>query len=190
MVSGLTTAVGVQVIIVLFIIFRAIRVYRGRALSPPMLFAFPVLTTLIFAATEAETVASIPSAYPLWALVDTAAMVAAALVTVPLAPRFVHVWKDDSGQFFYRYGIELIAFYLGMWVVRFALAAVYDPSSLAFDFSTPTTLSGTTATAMLIVQGLFAVSSGVVIGRAIGTFRLYLRKAGPPPLRSSNAPLR
>lgn len=181
--SATTYAIAVQGLIVLFLAYRSVQAYPGRHLSPARLFVFPVFTLLIFLATEAETVASIPAAYPVWAIVDAVALVVAAVVTVPVTPRFVQVTEVAPGDYVYRYGIELIALYLGLWIVRFALAALYDPSSLAFDFSSsPSALSGTPATVMLIVQALFAISTGVVVGRSVGTYRLYERENPPPPL--------
>lgn len=182
--SALEAAIGFQALIIIILLIRSIRVYYGRPLQPVRLFLFPALTILIFLLTEAETIASIPSAYPLWAVVDAVTLVAAAAVTIPLAPRFVTVTKVSENEFTYRYGIELIALYLGLWVVRFALALVYDPNSLIFSTNVTTTLTGGASSVMLIVQTLFAISSGIVVGRSIGAYRLYLRELHPPPLPS------
>lgn len=182
--STLQGAVAVQALLIFFLAYRSLRLYHGRPLSPVRLFVFPAFTTLIFLATEVETAASVPVFYPLWAIVDGVAFTAALVATIPLAPRFVTVTSSRDGSFTYRYGIELIAFYLGLWVVRLALALVYDPSSLAFDFSIPSTLTSSPATAMLVVQTLFAVSTGVVVGRSVGTYVLYRKERARSPLAS------
>lgn len=174
MATAIGSVIALQVVIVAWIVFRSVRLYYGRRLSVPRLFLFPALTLLIFLSTEVQTVASIPSAYPGWAAVDGAVLLLAAIVTVPLAPRFVTVTKAPRGGYLYRYGIELISLYLVLWIARFALAAVYDPTSLGFAFSPGgAALSGTAATVLLTVQTLFAASSGIVVGRSIGTYRVY-----------------
>jgi hypothetical protein len=105
---------------------------------------------------------------------------ASTAVAVLVARRLVAVYPGTDGRWMYRYGIELIAFYLGVWVVRLALAIYYDPASLEFTVGAAPALSPVASDVMQLVQGLFSISTGLVIGRAVGTYRLYLRARSRP----------
>jgi hypothetical protein len=177
----------IEAILALWILVRSIRTYQGRVVSVARLFAFPVLTGLLWVLAEGETAITIPWSFPLWTAIDVVVLVGAALLTVPFAGRLVRVYRGSDQRWMYRYGIELIAFYLGVWFVRLALAVYYDPSSLYFTIGPAPALTGTAAIAMQTVQGLFSVSSGLVAGRSAVTYRLYrAAQSAPPP---SSAPL-
>lgn len=179
--SQLEFDVGIQAVLAIWIAARSYRSYQGRLYSPGRVMLFPVLILLLFAETEFETVVTVPWAFPLWTAVDVAVVVTAALATLPLAERLVRVSRRPDGEWYYQYGIELIAFYLGLWVVRLGLAAYFDPASI--EFAVPTTaLSSTASIVVVLIQALFSISSGLVIGRAICTYRLHERARGSAPL--------
>jgi hypothetical protein len=170
---AITDTLVIEVLIAFVILGRSIRTYYGRTLSVPRLLLFPVLATVLWIAAEASTAYSIPSSFPIWTGIDAALVVVGALVTLPLASRLIRVYQGPDGQWMYRYGIELIAFYLTSWVVRLALAAYFDPSSLEFTYTTGPPLSAVASLAMQVVQILFSLSTGLLIGRTAGTIRLY-----------------
>ena len=61
------------------------------------------------------------------------------------------------------------------------LALYFDPASIEVEVgAAPVALSATAAAVLVLIQGLFAVSSGLVIGRGIGTYRLYSRAQKRP----------
>ncbi len=172
--NGLEIAVAVQALLAIWIGVRSYGSYQGRLYSTGRVLIFPVLILLVYAATELETIATVPWAFPTWTSVDLVVLVAAALATLPIANRLVRVSQRSDGQWYYQYGIELIGFYLALWVARLALAAYYDPASLEFVISsTAAPLSAATSAVLVLIQGLFSVSSGLVIGRGIGTYRLH-----------------
>jgi hypothetical protein len=151
-----------------------------------LLVTFPLLTIFLWASAEAVTAYSIAWSYPWWILLDAAIMVGGALVTIPLAGRIVKVYRDPDGRWMYRYHLGLIAFYLSSWVVRLTLAAYFDPNSLEFTTTPGPPLSAFASEVMQLVEILFSLSTGLVIGRSMGTYRLYrkaLTRQPPVPAR-------
>jgi hypothetical protein len=171
--TAVETAIGIEAILVLWIGVRSYRSYQGRLYSAGRVLVFPVLILLLFLSTEYDTIVAVPWALPLWTIVDLVVLTAAALATLPLAPRLVRVTRRDDGEWYYQYGIELIAVYLGLWVVRLGLAAYFDPSSIEFVTPTGPAPSATASEVLVLIQGLFSISSGLVIGRGVGTYRLH-----------------
>ncbi|MGC2288614.1 MAG: hypothetical protein WA688_01990 [Thermoplasmata archaeon] len=180
--TGLETAIGFEAILVVWIGVRSYGSYQGRRYSSSRVVVFPALILLLYLVTEFETIAAVPWAFPVWTAIDLAVLVGSALATLPFADQLVHVFRSPDGEWYYQYGIELIGIYLALWVVRFGLAAYYDPSSIEFVVPTGAALSTTASDALVLIQGLFSISSGLVFGRAIGTYRLHRRateRVGP-----------
>jgi hypothetical protein len=185
--SPLVSVLAFEVFLVLLIGYRSLLNYRGRPLSVARLVTFPALVLLLWVVAQAETAYAIPASFPLWIALDIGVVVVGALVTVPLAGRLITVYQGPDGRWMYRYGIELIVFYLVSWVVRLVLATVFDPSSLEFTAGTAPTLSPLASSVMLVVQALFSLSTGLVVGRAVVTYRTYRMAesrtaASAPPL--------
>jgi hypothetical protein len=178
---GLVQILVIEVLVAVLILYRSIRTYRGRVLRVARLVMFPVLTLLLWLAAEAETALTVPWTFPWWTAVDVGLVVVAAAATLPLAPRLLSVFQASDGQWMYRYGIELIAFYLTVWVVRLALAVYYDPNSLEFTFTTAPAISAAASEALQIVQLLFSLSTGLVVGRSISTYRMYRQASARTP---------
>jgi hypothetical protein len=168
-----TDVVAFEVLIAVWILYRSIRNYQGRRLVLARVVSFPVLAGLLWLAAEGSTALTIPWTFPWWTAIDVALVAVAIGVTLPLAPRLVSVYVGADREWWYRYGIELIAFYLAAWVVRLVLAVYYDPSSLEFTVSTGPALSPLASDVMQVVQMLLSISTGLVVGRAAGTYRLY-----------------
>jgi hypothetical protein len=180
--SSLAPILGFEALIAVVILTRSIRNYRGRSLSVALLVSFPVLTVLLWLAAEAETLYSIPWTYPWWTLLDGGFVVLGAAVTIPFAHRLVQVYQSPDGGWMYRYHLGLIAFYLASWVVRLGLAAYFDPASLEFTTSTGPPLSALASEVMQVVELLFSLSTGLVVGRSIATYRLYQKALATSPL--------
>jgi len=170
---ALVQVVFIEALVAVFILLRSLRTYRGRVLSVARLVVFPAAIVLLWALAEAENAISLPGSWPWWSLVDVGLVVAAAVATVPLAPRLLSVFRGSDGQWMYRYGIELISFYLAAWVVRLALSLYFDPASLEFAIGPVPAISTNAAQAMQLVQALFSVSTGLVVGRSASTYRMY-----------------
>ncbi len=172
--SAIQSAIAVQVIVVLILLVRAVRMYRGQRFSVARLAVFPFLVMLLFAFTELETDLAVAWAYPVWTVVDVVLVAVAAVATIPFAERIVQVHRQADGGWSYRYGVEIIGIYLSLWVVRLGLALYFDPSSLLFTTPAPgTVLSAGASEALVLIQVLFSVSSGLVIGRSVGAYRVY-----------------
>lgn len=178
--TALETAIVVEALLIVWIGVRSYRSYQGRPYSSTRVLVFPVLIFLLFAVTEFETISTVPWAFPIWTAIDVAVLVAGAVVTLPIAGRLVHVERRNDGMWYYRYGVELISFYLALWIVRLALAIYYDPASIEFAPPSGVPLSATASEVLVLIQGLLALSSGLVVGRGIGTYRLAQRSAGTP----------
>ena len=185
--AALENVLVIEALIAVVILVRSARTYRGRALQVSRLVLFPCLATLLWLAAEAATVYSTPAIFPLWTAVDAGLVVVGALVTLPLAPRLITVYRAEDGQWMYRYGVELIALYLASWVVRLGLAAYFDPSSLEFSYTTGPPLSALASAVMQLVELLFSLSTGLVIGRSVATYRLYRKALADSP--SAEKPL-
>jgi len=179
--AALENVLVIEALIAVVILVRSARTYRGRALQVSRLVLFPCLATLLWLAAEAATVYSTPAIFPLWTAVDAGLVVVGALVTLPLAPRLITVYRAEDGQWMYRYGVELIALYLASWVVRLGLAAYFDPSSLEFSYTTGPPLSALASAVMQLVELLFSLSTGLVIGRSVATYRLYRKALADSP---------
>jgi hypothetical protein len=173
--SGLESALVIEALLVVWIAYRSYSSYQGRAYSSARVLIFPVLILFLYAATEVETITIVPWSNPLWTVIDLVIVVASALATLPLIDRLVTFTRRERGAWYYHYGIELIAFYLALWVVRVGLAAYYDLSSLVYAAPTGAPLSATASDVLVLIQGLFSVSTGLVVGRGIGTYRLHQR---------------
>ena len=171
--SGLVQVVVIGAVVALVILYRSIRTYQGRILSIARLVLFPILALLLWATAEAENALSLLGTWPGWTTVDIGLVVMAAVTTLPLAGRLLSVFQGPQGQWMYRYGIELIAIYLTIWVVRLVLAVYFDPVSLENPFGPAPAISSLATAAMQVVQVLFSVSTGLVVGRSVSTYRMY-----------------
>lgn len=179
--SAIEIAIAFEALLIIWIGARSYRSYQGRRYSSGRVLIFPVLIVLLFLVTEAETISAVPWAFPTWTAVDGTVLVAASLATLPMAGRLVRVTRREDGDWYYQYGIELIGVYLGLWVLRLGLTLYFDPASIEVEVgAAPVALSATAAAVLVLIQGLFAVSSGLVIGRGIGTYRLYSRAQKRP----------
>lgn len=144
--------------------------------TPPVGSWIPVLIVLLFPLTKYETITTVPWAFPPSTTIDVVGLAAAALATLPITGRLVRVTRREDGTWFYQYGIELIGFYLGLWVVRPGLVLYFGPASIEIAIGLPTvTLSATASDVPVLIQGLFAIRSGLVFGRGVATYQLYER---------------
>lgn len=185
--SELQVALGVEIILALWIGLRSYRVYYGRPYSATRVLLFPVLVLLLFLEAEVSTIYAVAWAYPWFTVLDVVILGVSAAATWPVIHRLVKVTRREGGVLYYQYGIELIGLYLGLWVVRLGLAAYYDPSSLLLGAPPTAGLSATASDVLVLIQALFALSSGIVVGRAVGTYNLVSR-APEAPLPSDPAP--
>jgi hypothetical protein len=181
-------ALLIEVLIAFFILIRGVRTYYGRLYSTARVLVFPFLAVFLWLLAEAETAVSIAWSFPIFLAIDAVLVVVGAVFVLPFASRVISVYRGPDGQWMYRYGIELIGFYLGSWVVRFALAAYFDPSSLEFTVTTGPPLSAIASDVMLLVEALLSISTGLVIGRSIGTYRLYRQAIAQPAAPSAPLP--
>lgn len=187
--TAVETALGVEVLVAIFLGVRAYRQVLGVPLSVARLVAFPVLASALYLLAAYGAVVSLPYGVPYQLAADLALIASGAAVPILYASRFIDVYPSGGDLWFYRYGYELIGLYLGLWVVRLGLAAYYDPQSLLVTYPIVTPpLGAAAAAAMTAVQLLFSLGTGLVVGRSIATWRLYLQRRAASPTLPSSAP--
>ncbi|MCI4326183.1 MAG: hypothetical protein L3K16_00885 [Thermoplasmata archaeon] len=160
---------------------RVVLMVRGTQVRPGRMFAIAAFYVALFGLT----IASSFNELPVWTyVVDIAVVVAASIgATVLVQKRVVVEWKD--GMWMYRLGALIPAIYLTLFVVRLALD-LFVLNVNPFDFTTlpsPAPLTGTPLVIVVLVDVLFAFSTGLLVGRTLGVYLEYRKfaKAGPPP---------
>jgi|SRR5580693_121859 hypothetical protein len=159
---------------------RVVLMVRGTQVRPGRMFAI----ALFYVALFALTIAASYSLLPVWTyLVDVAVVVAASIgATVLVQRRVVVEWKD--GVWMYRLGALIPALYLTLFVVRLALDFfVLNVNPFSFTLPSTAPLVGTPLVIVVLVDVLFAFSTGLLVGRTVGVYLEYRKfsQAGPPP---------
>lgn len=191
MATGLTnTDVTTLAFVALFVLIVARRAYgmiRGSPVRPERMFAFAALFAAILVLVLATSLTQLPLwTYGLDALVAVAATAAA---TVAVQKRVVLEWRN--GQWYYRLGVGILVLYLVLFVARLALDTLVlgvDP----FASMPPSvgSLSSVDGKIVAIINGLFAASTGLLVGRTVGVYLEYRKRlaAGPPARVASALP--
>lgn len=179
--SAEATAIVIQLIIVLVIVRRSYAMAQGVTYSLARLILLPVLIVVLWAGSELESVALTPWAVPYLILGDTALLVATAAAFTGVAERRTHVGRDDTGRPTFQIGFGLAAIYLVSFLVRLGLAATLFPASLEFG-APPTGFPPANEQIVLaVIDAVYSVSAGLLIGRAIGIHR-KVATAAPTPI--------
>ena len=109
-----------------------------------------------------------------------------ALLFVPYAERTTTFFQDPKGGLRYRFPVYASMAYLLLYGVRLGLELLFVPGALEFSSTAPP-LSPLGSATLEAVDGLFAVSAGLVFGRSVGVLRAWRRwtpandKGGPLP---------
>ena len=180
--SGAASAVGSTGLLVAIVVFlfvrRIIASVRGTRLSEGRLFGYAALLGGIFALTTFAGITILPwYAVPL----DLAVVAALGVVSYLHVQERVVIERVGPDQWIYRLGPLIPIVYLVLFVVRLGLDLAmlnvqpFGPSGL------PVSLSPTTTVVFLVVDVLFAASTGLSIGRSVGVYREWQRLRADPP---------
>lgn len=158
---------------------RVVLMVRGAPVRPERMFAFALLFVAIFVLVIATSITQLP----LWTYGLDAIVAAAAGVAATIGVRQRVVFEFRHGLWYYKLGVGILVLYLVLFVARLALDAVVlgvDPfASMPPSVGSLTSLDGKT---VAIINGLFAVSTGLLVGRTVGVYLEYRKRLaeGPP----------
>jgi hypothetical protein len=177
------------VLIVLIIVRRTVLMIQGAQYSAPRLFAFAGIYILLFAALAFGTLYAAAatwgaSAYALVALY-VAIPVAAATIAAPYVARIVRFEQRGNGVWYYRLSWHVPVLYLVLFIARIvAEIVIFGLNEILVSFPPPTPSTVTALVVLIVVDLLFGVSLGLLIGRGLGVLRAHrdlLARAGVPP---------
>ncbi|MCI4321898.1 MAG: hypothetical protein L3K18_06050 [Thermoplasmata archaeon] len=177
--SADTTTIVIVGIFVLLIGRRIVLMIRGAPVRPAQMVAFAVLFAVLFVVALLGSF----SVLPLWTYaVDAAVLVASTVGTAEYVRRHVVLDLRD-GVWYYRLHIAIPVVYLVLFAARLAL----DSAVLGIDpFAPPPAnapMLSTNAIALVaVVDALFALSTGLLVGRTVGVLVAHRAK-----LRESSA---
>jgi hypothetical protein len=173
---SISDAAPTIIFLVLLVAVLARRFYqsvRGAKLTPASLIAFAG----IFFALFALTVVTGYVLYPKYALggllVDAVVFVPAAYLGIRYTRRKVEVWQRPDGVWMYRLGVVIALVYLALLAARLLLDIFVIGINPFGSTTTTPTLSAVAAASLLVVDALFAVSTGLLVGRNLGVYLVY-----------------
>jgi hypothetical protein len=182
--------IGPIVLVALLVVIigrRVVMMVRGTPVRPARMFTIAAFYVALFAVTIVASYTQLP----LWTYgLDAVVVVLAGIGTTLWVRRLVVVeWKN--GVWMYRLGAVIPAVYLTLFVVRLGID-LFVLGVNPFDFTLPSTapLSGLPLILVVVVNALFAFSTGLLVGRTTGVYLEYrtLSAAGPPPGGAAAAP--
>lgn len=170
-------------LIALLIARRTYLLVHGVRYSLARLLTSPLLYGVLLALTVAESALALPW---FWVPVDVVCVVLGTYISAVHAERTVVFTALPQAGLEYRLTWHVGAIYLGLWIARLALEIAYFPQLLSFS-SPPTTIGASSAALLVlaVVEALFSLSSGMLIGRAIGVMRARNARGGAPAEPSS-----
>lgn len=186
--SNLDTTLVVLAVIVLILVRRTYYILKGSVASPARLVGYSAVVSILFALTVSFGVGVLP--YFDFAI-DGAVLLVAALLAVPYVRREVRFeQRPPSTEWYYRLSPWIPLSYVALFVGRIGLLlAVLGPSALEF-LPVSTTLNPLDVYVLATVDALFALSTGLLIGRNAGVYLALREKLaltpGPP---AGGAPL-
>lgn len=183
--SELASYAPLLAILVLVVGVRILRTVQGAPLSVGRLVGFAVVYVLLgVLALGADALIE-----PWWVLLVEAAIVAVvALSLPPTIEATVHVYRGPGGGWHFKLGVWVLVAYLGLFLARIVIeigVLGIDPfayARFAAGFSTE-------QLALLgIVDGLFALSIGLLLARSVAIYRSF-RRAEASEQAAARAPL-
>lgn len=181
-----------EVLIIFLVGRRAFRLVNGVTYSEGRIMTSVVLYALLFAVTLLEVYLLLP-----WftLVADVGIVAFGALVFVGHAERTVVFEQKRKGVWVYRLPVLVSLIYVVLWIARLGIDLVYFPQVL--EFSAVTSVPSTDAVvALALVDGLFALSTGMLFGRSWGVIRAHAKlpkdapvAAASPSLPDPNSPL-
>ncbi|HEV2450117.1 MAG TPA: hypothetical protein VGU43_06910 [Thermoplasmata archaeon] len=189
--SNVATTLVVVAVIVLILVRRTYYILKGSVANPARLVSYSVVVSILFGLTVSFGIGVLP--YFDFAI-DGAVLVVAALLAVPYVRREVRFeQRPPSTDWYYRLSPWIPLGYVGLFVGRIGLLlAVLGPSALEF-VPVSTMLSPLDLYVLATVDALFALSTGLLVGRNAGVYlalREKLRLTPEPPAAGAPLPSR
>ena len=186
---ALTTSLILVAIVVFVFVRRILASLRGTRLSEGRLFGYAVLVGAIFVLTTFAGITILP-----WYsfVLDAAVGAGLAVVSYLHVQQRVVIERVGPDRWIYRLGPLIPILYLVLFVIRLGLDLVVLNIQPFGTSALPASLSPTTIAVFLIVDVLFAASTGLSIGRSVGVYREWQRlraEPTPPPPPSVDRPL-
>jgi hypothetical protein len=188
--STLEPVVVVLALIVLFLVRRAYRMYTGTPVRTGQLFAIAGIYVVLFAITLAIGSAGIP--WYLYALDGALLVVAAIAGTIHIRKVVVFERRPPPvGDWYFRLPPWIAILYVVLYVARIgSVLAFLGPNALEFVPTGAVTLSPTALAVLAVVDALFSVSTGILVGRSIAVYHAFeAEKAKLPPPSGGGPPL-
>jgi hypothetical protein len=164
-------------IVVIILVRRFYRLVQGTVVSTGRLVGFAAFYLVLFAFVLLSGYAGVPY-YAL--IADGAIVVVATLIAAPYVERIVRFELRADGQWYYRLGLLIPGLYLVLFGVRLAIDVLLIGEN---PFAPPTniSLSPLQLILLIVVDALFAFSTGLLVGRSVGVYRAFQRQPRTPP---------
>jgi hypothetical protein len=181
--TDLSSTVFFVAVIALVYVRRILLSISGTPVSGTRLALYSVFVGVLFALAIVTGYSIVP-----WYLYPAlgAAVVAAFFVAEPYVRSRVVVEERGAGRWVYRLSPIVPLVYVLLFVVRLLLDLfVLNLDPLVSSFG-PVTVSAGAAAVLVVIDVLFALSTGLVLGRNVGVYRAYAARLRGPP---ASAPL-
>jgi len=172
--AGASTVYIILGLIVLLMIRRMVRVFRGTKVSVARTVAFSIyyfgFAALLIAASYLAGGVSITEVF-IYALVGVAGLYGSYLVS----NKRIGFWKTADGSIYFKGAVVIYLIYLAALIARIAIDVVLiGPQAFAFSVNGASTpLSPTAIDAGVATDCLLALGSGLLIGRNIRVASRY-----------------
>lgn len=178
------SALAFQGLIVLLILRRSYQMARGTTASTARLLLLPLFLLLIFGLAEYEATVWVPWTFPAFTALDVGVVILGTILFGRLAERRVEVEPGPGGEPVFRVALPIAIVYVLLFVARLGVELAYFPALVSFGPS-PTGAGlppFNSQVALVVIDLLFALSTGLLTGRTIGVFRRLreFRERTPP----------
>jgi hypothetical protein len=175
---ALEEAIGIELLILLFVARRAYQMYNGVAYSSARLYVTMVLYAFLLVVTLAESFVLFPWYAPIGDVVIVA--VAAWWFTGHAASTVVFETTPTGGRQ-YRLPMTLVLVYIVLFGIRLAIEFVYFPTLLTEGVAPAAgSISTIALIALATVDALFSFSTGLLFGRSLGVIQAHDRLPPAP----------
>lgn len=194
--SSLESTALVLALLVFFVVRRTVLGLRGAAYSPERLFAFGGFALVILSLCGSTTLYAAYGSWGLGCLVllapYAATVVATTTFTEPHVREVVQFETRGEGRVYYRLSWLVPVLYAILFTARIAVEFLVLGATSFGTITFPSTLPTPLLLTSIAFDLLYAVSVGLLLGRAFGVRRAYLDarpSTGAPPAPGAAKPL-
>jgi len=171
--GGDSTIYVVLGIILLVVVRRMLRVFRGSKVSTgrtiaysAYYFAFAVILIAV-----SYTAGGISATYlVLYAIIGALGVYGSYV----FSDRRIGFWKAEDGAIYYRGAVIIYLIYLVAFIARITIDLVFiGPAAFSFSVTSPAVLSTTAIDAGIVTDLLLCLGAGLLIGRNIRVLKRY-----------------